>query len=350
MFYDGHPREEPGAIVCRVAPSFIRFGNFELPASRNDVTLLRQLVDFTIRRDFAALVPSGVDAAAPLPDEVRAAWFAEVCTRTAALMAQWMRVGFVHGVMNTDNMSILGLTIDYGPYGWIDDFDLDWTPNTTDAEGRRYRFGQQPQIAYWNLTRLAGALSPLFASLAPLQDGLQRYADAYVAADRGHIAAKLGLRACEDDDVALMHELQRLLQQGEVDMTIFFRALADVDSAAPTLAPFDEAFYDAQRRASIESPLLAWLARYGARLARDARPAPERRRLMHAVNPRYVLRNYLAQQAIDRAEQGDDRGVDELLDVLRRPYDDQPGREAFAQRRPDWARNRAGCSMLSCSS
>jgi uncharacterized protein YdiU (UPF0061 family) len=123
MFYDGHPEDEPGAIVCRVAPSFIRFGHFELPASRGDVALLQQLVNFTIKRDFPALSGS---------DETRYAdWFADVCARTARMIAHWMRVGFVHGVMNTDNMSILGLTIDYGPYGWIDDFDLDWTPNTT---------------------------------------------------------------------------------------------------------------------------------------------------------------------------------------------------------------------------
>jgi len=350
MFYDGHPREEPGAIVCRVAPSFIRFGNFELPASRNDVPLLRRLVDFTIRRDFPSLVPPVDDGSARLPESVHAAWFAKVCTRTATLVAHWMRVGFVHGVMNTDNMSILGLTIDYGPYGWIDDFDLDWTPNTTDAEGRRYRFGQQPHVAYWNLTRLAGALAPLFASLEPLQDALARYADEYVAADRAHIAAKLGLGTCTDDDVALMHDLHRLLQQGEVDMTLFFRALADVDVGAPSVATFDDTFYDADRRAGVEAELRAWLARYAARIVQDGRPLAERRRLMNATNPRYVLRNYLAQQAIDRAEQGDDRGIDELLDVLRHPYDDQPGREAIAQRRPEWARDRPGCSMLSCSS
>ena len=140
MFYDGHPRAEPGAIVCRVAPSFIRFGNFELPASRDDVALLEQLVDFTIARDFPQLGAAAASSCTPT-------WFREVCERTARLMAHWMRVGFVHGVMNTDNMSILGLTIDYGPYGWIDDFDPDWTPNTTDAGTRRYRFGQQPQVA-----------------------------------------------------------------------------------------------------------------------------------------------------------------------------------------------------------
>ncbi|MEO8754863.1 MAG: protein adenylyltransferase SelO [Casimicrobiaceae bacterium] len=347
MFYDGHPKAEPGAIVCRVAPSFIRFGNFELPASRGDLPLLLQLVDFTLRRDFAELDPP---AAGTVPEALRAEWFAQVCERTARMIAHWMRVGFVHGVMNTDNMSILGLTIDYGPYGWIDDFDLDWTPNTTDAEGRRYRFGQQPQIAYWNLTRLANALAPAFASVEPLQAGLQRYVDTFTAEDRRNIAAKLGFAACLDEDVERMQGLQGLLQAGEVDMTIFFRALAEVDLAAPTLAPLADAFYDVNRKTAMAPEFAAWLAVYAARVLRDGEDPAIRRARMRAANPRYVLRNYLAQQAIDRAEQGDDAGVHELLDVLRHPYDDQPGREAFAQRRPDWARNRAGCSMLSCSS
>ena len=344
MFYDGHPREEPGAVVCRVAPSFIRFGHFELPASRGDVALLRQLADFCIDRDFPGLRP---DAAGTPP---YSAWFTQVCERTARTVADWMRVGFVHGVMNTDNMSILGLTIDYGPYGWIDNFDPDWTPNTTDAHGRRYRFGWQPKIAYWNLTRLAHALAPLFEDPAPLRDGLQRYTEVFVDADRGNIARKFGLAACGDADVQLMQDLHGLLQANEVDMTIFFRTLAEFDPRAPSIEPMAEAFYDPGKRESSAQAFTEWLERYASRVRGDALAAGDRRARMDAANPRYVLRNYLAQQAIDRAEAGDFAGVDELLDVMRRPYDDQPGRELFAAKRPDWARQRAGCSMLSCSS
>lgn len=342
MFYDGHPRPEPGAVVCRVAPSFIRFGTFELPASRGDTALLKQLADTCIARDFPALAASGPEA--------YAAWFAQVCERTAVLVAHWMRVGFVHGVMNTDNMSILGLTIDYGPYGWVDDYDLEWTPNTTDAQRRRYRFGTQPQVAGWNLTRLAQALAPLFEDVAPLQAGLDRYQAVHAQCERDDIAAKLGLDSCRDADVALMAGWLQILQDGEMDMTIAFRGLMALDPAAPSVAVLEQAFYSPERRAAVLPGLEAWLQQYAARLRDDALEAGARQARMARANPVYVLRNWLAQEAIERAEQGDMDGVHTLLEVLRRPYEVQPGREHYAGKRPEWARDKAGCSMLSCSS
>ena len=291
MFYDGHPADEPGAIVCRAAGSFIRFGHFELPAARADTDLLRTLVDFTIRRDFPDLSGAG--------EALYAVWFGEVCRRTAVLMAHWMRVGFVHGVMNTDNLSITGLTIDYGPYGWIDNFDPEWTPNTTDAAHRRYRFGQQPQVAWWNLSRLAGALSPLFADTAPLQAGLDRYASAFNEERQRTIAAKLGMQCCRDGDVELMQSLEGLMQSAQIDMTLWFRALGDLDITAPSLAPMENAFYDQAARKAFDAPLRDWLERLCLRGSPDPIrvPAAARREQMRRSNPHYVLRNYLAQQA-----------------------------------------------------
>jgi uncharacterized protein YdiU (UPF0061 family) len=343
VMYDGHPAPEPGAIVCRVAPSFLRFGNYQLPAARGDVGLLRQLADFTIHTHFPAI--------AALPDgERHAAFFREVCARTARLMAEWMRVGFVHGVMNTDNMSILGLTIDYGPYGWVDDFDPDWTPNTTDRMHRRYRFGHQPRIGYWNLQALAQALSPLFDGVEALQAGLDHYVEVFEATDAAYGAAKLGLMHGREGDDALLSDLRGVLTAGGMDMTIFYRDLALIDVAAPHAGVVGAAFYSEAQRVAVADSLEAWLVRYAARVREEETGESERLALMHASNPRYVLRNYLAQQAIDKAELGDNSGVLELLDTLRDPYDEQPGREHLAARRPEWARDRVGCSMLSCSS
>lgn len=349
MFYDGNPQLEPGAIVCRVAPSFTRFGNFEIFASRNEFDVLKQLADFTLRTDFPHL-------GEPSP-EIYAAWFAEVCRRTAEMIVHWMRVGFVHGVMNTDNMSVLGLTIDYGPYGWLEDFDPAWTPNTTDAQGRRYAFGRQPSIASWNLARFGESLLPLVGDAKPLEEGLKAYAQDFNEGWRTMVAQKLGLQAFDSEtDESLVDDLHALLQIVETDMTIFYRKLADVavetsNSDDDLTAPLVEAYYAPEdRTAEVRERTVSWVRRYAERVRRDGTTDVARRQSMNAVNPKYVLRNYLAQQAIDRATGGDFSGVTELLDVLRRPYDEQPGREEFAAKRPEWARHRAGCSMLSCSS
>ncbi len=342
MFYNGNARAEPGAIVCRVAPSFIRFGHFELPASRKDSDLLEKLVDFTLARDYPQLTGS--------IEQRRADWFFEVCERTARLIAQWMRVGFVHGVMNTDNLSILGLTIDYGPYGWLEPFDPQWTPNTTDFEGRRYAYGQQPEIGQWNLSALAGALVTLFPDQAPLHEGLKRYASVFAAEHARLTAARFGWPELGAGELELAQDFFRLLQRDEVDMTLAFRHLAEIDLAAPMIDTLAPAFYAPDQVAKGAADWNDWLLAYTARAAADPPSAGERRAAMNAVNPLYVPRNYLAQLAIDAAEQGDTSVLQEWMDTLRRPYTEQPGRERFAARRPEWARERAGCSMLSCSS
>ena len=341
MFYDGRPALEPGAIVCRVAPSFVRFGSFELPAARGDIDLLRALADHVLTRDYPHLGDPGPDA--------YAAMFAEVCDRTVDMIVHWMRVGFVHGVMNTDNMSILGLTIDYGPYGWLEDYDPGWTPNTTDRQGRRYRFGYQPQIAQWNLMQLANAMYPLINQPEPLQKALDAFATGYADRFNDMMAAKLGLGgyAAETDD-SLIDELHRILELAETDMTIFFRNLAELDLDSPSIETVADAYYvPDQLTGEVRGDIEDWLHTYARRAGADAEGRAER---MQRVNPKYVLRNYLAQVAIDKAEAGDPSELIELLDLLRRPYDDQPSRSEHAAKRPDWARTRPGCSMLSCSS
>ncbi|MGB5986367.1 MAG: YdiU family protein [Desulfobacterales bacterium] len=354
MFYDGHPKLEPGAVVCRIAPSFTRFGNFQLFAMRGELDLLRQLADYTIRTDFPHLGPPS--------KSVYLQWFDEVVRTTAELMVHWMRVGFVHGVMNTDNMSILGLTIDYGPYGWLEDYDPNWTPNTTDAVSRRYRFGAQPQIAHWNLGQLANALYPLIEEVAPLQKILDGFGPRYLTRWREMMAAKLGLKQFDPaGDEALIAELLSLLPQVETDMTLFFRRLAhlpgpgenqrDGEADDARMAPLMPAYYrPEQLTPDYRRKLAHWLRGYAERLSRDDLSPAARRERMNAVNPKYVLRNYMAQLAIHQAEEGDFSRIEELLAVLRHPYDAQPDQEQHAQKRPEWARNRPGCSMLSCSS
>ena len=359
MFYDGNPKFEPGAIVCRVAPSFVRFGNFQIFSARGDVENLKKIVDFTIRNDFPHL-------GTPSP-EVYAKWYEEVCRRTCEMIVHWMRVGFVHGVMNTDNMSILGLTIDYGPYGWLEDYDPGWTPNTTDASGKRYRFGNQPLVAHWNLYQLGNAILPLVNDTAMLQKGLDLYLDKIESDSNSMIADKLGLKnydpTAADDE--LKKELFEILTLVETDMTIFYRKLANVPAEvdpskedSELLATIQDAFYspekilDAKTEDQIANRkrITAWLRSYQSRVAADGVADELRREQMNRVNPKYVLRNYIAQLAIDKAEAGDGSMVMQLLEILRNPYDEQPEQEEFAAKRPEWARHRAGCSMLSCSS
>jgi uncharacterized protein YdiU (UPF0061 family) len=352
MFYDGRPIHEPGAVVCRVAPSFLRFGNFQVHASREEHGILRNMINYSIETDFPHLgKPS---------DETYVKWFEEICHRTADLMVHWMRVGFVHGVMNTDNMSILGLTIDYGPYGWIDGYDPDWTPNTTDAHSRRYVFGNQPAVAHWNLGQLARAILPVTGQVGALQDILNEFPERYHQGFDAMMAAKLGLSSFqEDSDRSLIDDLQVLLASAETDMTLFFRLLAGLnpsDSPQVWLEAIGRAWYSPPSE-EISAKMEAWLLLWSARSMEESNHAGDadarfvsRSTLMNATNPKYVLRNYMAQMAIDKAHEGDYSLIAELLEVMRRPYDEQPEFEHYFAKRPEWARDKPGSSMLSCSS
>lgn len=349
MFYDGRPEAEPGAVVCRIAPSFLRLGSFEIFTSRGDIDTLTQLVNYTIETDFPHLgAPS---------KETYLAWFREICERTATMVTDWMRVGFVHGVFNTDNTSVLGLTIDYGPYGWIDDYDPNWTPNTTDAVGKRYRFGAQPQIAQWNLLQMANTIYPLIDDAEALRNILNDYVTVYTDKWQQMRADKLGLAEFKADDEELHQQLNKVMQLSETDLTIFYRLLAnikvnDIDKDdASLLQPLLPAFYAPESLSqSDKQDIAAWIRSYLTRVKGDGVDDRSRKTKMNRVNPKYILRNYLSQLAIDKSEQGDHSLVNELLDVMRHPYDEQPEYEHYAAKRPDWARNKPGCSMLSCSS
>jgi uncharacterized protein YdiU (UPF0061 family) len=327
----------------------VRFGNFQIHAAHQELDTLKRLADYVIATHFP-------EFGAPSP-AAYARWFEEICRRTAIMVVDWMRVGFVHGVMNTDNMSILGLTIDYGPYGWLEGYDEQWTPNTTDAEGRRYCYGNQPQIAQWNLVQLANTLYPLVGDKAPLEHALACYGETFHGAWRRALAEKLGLKSLEqpgDDELA--GDLFALLKAVETDFTLFFRLLAavPVDAVADTAGdsalaePLRRSFYNDEAFAPAHLTRLAgWLRRYAARVRADAVPATERIERMRRVNPKYVLRNYLAQLAIDALAQGDASVMERTMNVLENPYDEQPEHDELAERRPEWARNRAGCSALS---
>lgn len=351
MFYSGNPQPEPGAVVARVAPSFVRFGNFQILTAHGEIEQLRELTDYVIGRFFPEL-------GAPGPDTYLR-WFGEVARRTAVMVAHWMTVGFVHGVMNTDNMSILGLTIDYGPYGWLEPYQPGWTPNTTDFSSHRYAFGQQPRVALWNLMMLAQALMPLVEDVQALRPALDEYVQTFNDARRQLTRRKLGLREWPGhDDAALLDGVQEALAAAEVDMTVFFRRLsqavpalltrpAETDEAVEALltaAAYPESSAEGLQR------LRQWLGDYLARLGQEPAAPEAIQAEMLQANPKYVLRNYLAAQAIEALEAGNREPLDRLFAVLKRPFDEQPEHDDLAAKRPEWARDKPGSATLSCSS
>ncbi len=346
MMYDGNAAYEPGAIVCRVAPSFIRFGNFQILASRGDMANLQKLSDYAIKHFFPQIHSKGKTKYIE--------FFNSVLDRTLDMVVEWQRVGFVHGVMNTDNMSILGLTIDYGPYGWLEGYDPNWTPNTTDKQHKRYRYGHQPQIALWNLYQLANVINMLVDDPKPLEAALERYKVNYSTKMDAMWLSKLGLEQMIDGDRKLITQLGDMLVLTETDMTIFFRLLSKIrvgQPASTALESLNDAFYTIEDVGGlIKQQWIDWLELYILRLGKETRDHQSRIMAMDSVNPKYVLRNYMAQLAIDAAEQGDYAVIDELYKLLKQPYAEQSEKEKWFAKRPEWARHKVGCSMLSCSS
>ncbi|MBL4592801.1 MAG: YdiU family protein [Flavobacteriales bacterium] len=350
MLYDGNPEYEKGAIVCRVSPSFLRFGSYEIFASRQDHKSLKTLVDYTIKHFYPELTQ---DKAGYI------AFFRAVSIKTLDMIIHWQRVGFVHGVMNTDNMSILGLTIDYGPYGWLEGYDKRWTPNTTDAEHKRYQYGKQSNKALWNLLKLANALYPLIEEAEPLEEILNEYKTMYAGKYQGMMNAKIGLELDDDKDLKLIQDLEDNLRRTETDMTIFFRCLSNVNKDMVVPEKDDVSFLDAVKEAFYQPEEVKgetlffwkeWFKLYLLRLQKETTTDSERKLKMDKVNPKYVLRNYMSQLAIDASDKGDYSVVDELFTILKKPYNEQPEAEKWFAKRPEWARTKVGCSMLSCSS
>ncbi len=382
FFYDGHPAPEPGAVVCRVSPSFVRFGHFDLLRADGEPQLMEQLASALIEDHFPVLGPelarNRVEAFAQL--------FEQVSRLTAELMVHWMRVGFVHGVMNTDNLSILGLTVDYGPFGWMERFDPTWTPNLTDARTKRYGFAQQPGVALWNLTRLAEAFAMLGPEPTRLQAGLVLFQTHYEQRFQEMIRQKLGLgqagRGLTAQELghfeSWIEALFSLLVQSDIDFTLFFRGLSqwlrkqsvDVEEAG-SVALEAEAAWTARVLQQLTPALYApsplspdclrswvrWFQTYDQLLSHASVAEPggavglqARAQAMDQVNPLYVPRSALLYQAIQAVEQGNDQVLERLLHVWSNPYCKQPGAEDLAAKQPEWARIQAGCSSFSCSS
>jgi uncharacterized protein YdiU (UPF0061 family) len=322
---------ETAAVCTRVAPSFIRFGHFEhFTHTAQDVDALRTLADFVID----AYYPECRDTAQP-----HVALLEEVSRRTAELMAHWQSIGFCHGVMNTDNMSILGLTIDYGPFGFLDSFDPGHICNHSDHQGR-YAYARQPNVAFWNLHALAQGLLPLIDDSDVALEALEPYKTTFAAAMATKMGAKLGLATQQDGDASLIDGLLKRMAQDRTDFTIAFRRLSQFSAA-------DGADNTAIRDLFLDRDAFdAWAVQYRERLHAENSDDTTRAIAMNRANPKFILRNHLAQEAIHQAEQGDFTEVHRLLKVLQRPFDEQPEHSAYADFPPDWAQH----IEVSCSS
>lgn len=339
MKYSGNPQKEQGAVVVRTAESFLRFGHFELLSARNQPALLKQLADYTIE-NFYPEVNSANNHNKYLD------WFQAVCDRTLKMIIDWYRVGFVHGVMNTDNMSILGLTIDYGPFSMMDGYDLEFTPNTTDLPGKRYAFGKQGQISHWNLATLANAVFPLINDAEILEKILNDYGKRFWTEHDRMLADKFGLDEVLPEDEKFFTEWQQLMQDLNLDYTLFFQSLENPVSEIK-IGDFSNSFYRNLNENELNR-LSNFIEKYQARQLKNKISETESLELMSKTNPKFILRNYLLFEAIQDAENGDYKLFFKLKEALQNPYENLFPQ--FNQKRPSKYDNQTGCSQLSCSS
>ncbi|MGG4603487.1 protein adenylyltransferase SelO [Paenalcaligenes sp. Me131] len=319
---------ERAAIVTRVAPSFVRFGSFEHWLGHHDE--MQSLLHYVVQNFYPALYEQSEDNA-----ELARLLLTEVTQRTAYLMADWLTVGFCHGVMNTDNMSILGLTLDFGPFGFMDAFQANHICNTTDQQGR-YAWNQQPSVGHWNLYRLASAMTTLGATPETLNPVLQQYEGWFLERYRENLCRKMGWQEWLEGDTQLVDDWWRLLHRDQADFSLSFRALAWAEKHPEA---FLQCFHD-------QDQARAWVDKYRARVEADPQTSEQRQQSMNAANPLYVLRNYLAQQAIAAAEKGDASVLSDLFTVLSNPFEERSGYERYAEVPPPEAQSIA----LSCSS
>lgn len=336
--YNGNARYEEGAVIIRTAESFLRFGHFELLSARKEIDTLKNLSDFTIENYFTEIDKN--DA------EKYAKWFKEISEKTADLMVDWFRVGFVHGVMNTDNMSVLGLTIDFGPFSFLDEYDLNFTPNTTDLPGRRYAFGNQGKIAQWNLWQLANALFPLIKDQKTVEDILNNFGLYFWKKHDEMLANKFGFNEVLAQDPEFFSQWQSMMEDLKIDHTLFFNKL-ELISQSSDLTFFKDAFYEDLREESKIS-FNNFLTIYLERLKVNKISREESQNLMAKNNPKFILRNYLLYECIAELNTGKTELLEKLQIALKEPY--QEIYPEFSVKRPSKYEDVIGSSSLSCSS
>ena len=339
VMYNGNPSAEKGAVIVRTAPSFLRFGHFELLSAQKEIDTLRKLADFTIENYYPEISIHSETKYKEL--------FRHICIKTADLIVEWYRTGFVHGVMNTDNMSVLGLSIDFGPFSMMDEYDLRFTPNTTDLPGRRYAFGKQAEIGQWNLWQLANALHSLINDSAFLESELNSYGTYFWKKHDEMLARKFGLSEVLPSDEEFFTSWQQMMQDLKLDYTLFFTLLESFNETDSVKEYFEPCIYH-QFEDKDWDKLETFLQNYSVRKSKDTLTDEERIELMQKTNPKFILRNYLLYNCIEELEKGNTDLFTELWTALKNPYSTIYPK--FEVKRPSKFDGTIGCSMLSCSS